>query len=96
MASRVDVFIATRAEVQADQALTLAGLSASWVALSGGTWKLFEIADKAASRQASDFVGAWLRRETGTPAGNPVRVATRHSPWDSPAVSNRSILKHLC
>src|SRR5580698_10013672 len=27
----------------------------------------------------------------GMPAGSPVRVATRHSPWDSPAVSNRNI-----
>src|SRR5579863_4424992 len=25
------------------------------------------------------------------PAGSPVRVATRHSPWDSPAVSKRNI-----
>src|ERR1035438_3796803 len=25
------------------------------------------------------------------PAGRPVSVATRHSPWDSPAVSNRNI-----
>ncbi len=25
------------------------------------------------------------------PAGSPVSVATSHSPWDSPAVSNRSI-----
>src|SRR5437868_13415938 len=29
--------------------------------------------------------------EMGIPAGSPVSVATRHSPWDSPAVSNRSI-----
>src|SRR5215471_12522716 len=28
----------------------------------------------------------------GIPAGSPWRVATRHSPWDSPAVSNRNIL----
>ena len=27
----------------------------------------------------------------GMPAGSPVRVATRHSPWDSPAVSNRNM-----
>ena len=27
----------------------------------------------------------------GTPAGSPVKVATRHSPCDSPAVSNRNI-----
>src|SRR5690349_13107999 len=27
----------------------------------------------------------------GIPAGSPWSVATRHSPWDSPAVSNRSI-----
>src|SRR5512132_3664965 len=27
----------------------------------------------------------------GIPAGSPVSVATRHSPCDSPAVSNRSI-----
>src|SRR5712692_8567766 len=27
----------------------------------------------------------------GIPAGSPLSVATRHSPWDSPAVSNRSI-----
>src|SRR4051812_18829138 len=30
-------------------------------------------------------------REIGMPAGIPARVATRHSPCDSPAVSNRSI-----
>src|SRR5438874_32974 len=29
--------------------------------------------------------------EIGTPAGSPVNVATRHSPCDSPAVSNRSM-----
>src|SRR5215813_678467 len=29
--------------------------------------------------------------EMGMPAGSPVSVATRHSPWDSPAVSNRNI-----
>src|SRR5688572_8493748 len=29
--------------------------------------------------------------DTGTPAGNPVKVATRHCPWDSPAVSKRSM-----
>ena len=27
----------------------------------------------------------------GMPAGRPVRVATRHSPWDSPAVSKRNM-----
>src|SRR5215472_7390868 len=26
------------------------------------------------------------------PEGRPVRVAIRHSPWDSPAVSNRNII----
>ncbi len=31
----------------------------------------------------------------GTPAGKPVRIATRHSPCDSPAVSNRSIYKEV-
>src|SRR5580698_5363464 len=31
--------------------------------------------------------------DTGTPAGNPDIVATRHSPCDSPAVSNRSMGK---
>jgi len=29
--------------------------------------------------------------EMGTPAGKPVNVATRHSPCDSPAVSNLSM-----
>src|SRR6476619_5213108 len=32
-----------------------------------------------------------LSMEIGIPAGSPVSVATRHSPWDSPAVSNRNI-----
>src|SRR5881397_3209047 len=32
-------------------------------------------------------------RRIGIPAGRPVRVATRHSPCDSPAVSNRNILQ---
>src|ERR1700682_6550032 len=30
-------------------------------------------------------------KEIGIPAGSPVSVATRHSPWDSPAVSKRNI-----
>ena len=32
-----------------------------------------------------------IQADTGMPAGKPVRVATRHSPCDSPAVSNRNI-----
>src|SRR5262245_6163096 len=32
-----------------------------------------------------------VSRLMGMPAGSPVRVATRHSPCDSPAVSNRNI-----
>src|SRR6185312_8220915 len=40
-------------------------------------------------RQSSRLI---LSIDTGTPAGKPVSVATRHSPCDSPAVSKRSIL----
>ena len=29
--------------------------------------------------------------DMGMPAGTPASVATRHSPWDSPAVSKRNI-----
>src|SRR6476620_8053729 len=33
--------------------------------------------------------------EIGIPAGRPVSVATRHSPWDSPAVSKRNVPKYV-
>src|SRR5215467_13586202 len=33
--------------------------------------------------------------EIGKPAGSPVRVATRHSPCDSPAVSKRNIRQEV-